>query len=438
MKKANQSIGIKKRSLWAAALLSAVALAISGCGASGGAAPVSNIKVSSIKTEPVTKRTISSPIEQVADAKAGTAISVLPKASGTVTEVRKKKGERVEQGEILFVIDKANATSTLRKSELSVQSAQLALKNAKDDKVNNRQDYVDAVSKAETSYKTAQQDYNKMRNDFDAGNATQRQLDQSKDSLDTAKLNLDAAKNKLAVFDKTDSVTSAQIQLDTAQQALEDAKRTLEDLDVKAPGSGILTDFDVIVGQTVSTSASVGQIQKIDPITISTELAESNYQLVKGKTELVYYSPDTPDQKNKAPVSYLAPIMSATNKTYTLELEVPNKDGQLQPGKRYMVQLTTEAEEKVATVSSLAVIREDSDFYVFVKSGDQYQKRKVKLGRINGEYQEVLDGVKEGEEVVVSGQNTLKDGQKVDSAAGASSSPTSPTSSASPAATANK
>ena len=62
-----------------------------------------------------------------------------------------------------------------------------------------------------------------------------------------------------------------------------------------------------------------------------------------------------------------------------------------------MVQLTTETEEKVALMPTLSIIREESDTFVFVQQGDQYMKRKVKLGRINGEFQEVLEGVKEGE-----------------------------------------
>jgi multidrug efflux pump subunit AcrA (membrane-fusion protein) len=73
---------------------------------------------------------------------------------------------------------------------------------------------------------------------------------------------------------------------------------------------------------------------------------------------------------------------------------------------------------------------------VFVQQGDHYEKRKVQLGRINGEYQEVTSGLKEGEQLVVSGQSTLKDGQKVDAApaAGASAQPASSAPASKPAA----
>ncbi|MZQ85261.1 efflux RND transporter periplasmic adaptor subunit [Paenibacillus sp. 5J-6] len=416
------------RSMGVIALLTAAAVLASACAAPGskGAATVS-LAPKAVKTEAVKKQKISNPIEQVADVAAGTTLDVVSKANGEVLSVVKKRGEYVEKGEVLFVIDNKDALSAQRKSQLALKSAQESLQQARDNKVNNRKDLADNVARSQTALTNAQQDYNKTRNDFDAGTVVQHQVDQMKQALDNAQMNLDAAQSKLSAFDNSDSISSAQTQAESASLSLEDATRSLENYEVKAPGSGVLTDFNVVVGQTVSAAAGkVGQVQQIDPIKIKTELTETNYQLVKGKQELVFYNPDTPDKKGTAKISYLAPIMSTATKTYTLELEVPNSDHGLQPGNRFMVQLTTETEEQVVSIPTLSVIREESDTFVFVEQGDQYVKRKVKLGRISGEFQEVIDGVKDGEKLVISGQNTLKDGQKVESASASPAATTTP------------
>jgi multidrug efflux pump subunit AcrA (membrane-fusion protein) len=411
------SLLFKNRTLRILAVLTVVAVMAAGCSAPGGAGPATaQLQPRPVKTQAIAKQIISSPIEQVADVVAGTTLDVVSKANGEVLEVLKKRGDYVEKGDVLFVIDSKDAVSAKRKSELSLRSAQESLQQAKDNKVNNRKDLVDNVTRSETAFKNAQQDYNKIRNDYDAGLVDQHQVDQSKQTLDNAQMSFESAQSKLSAFDNSDSIAAAQTQAESASLALEDATRLLENYSVKAPGSGVLTDFNIVVGQSVSAAAGkVGQVQQIDPIKIKTELSEPNYQLVKGKQELVYYNPDAPDKKGTAKISYLAPIMSATTKTFTLEMEVPNADHQLQPGKRFMAQLTTETEEQVAAVPTLSVIREESNTFVFVQQGDQYLKRQVKLGRINGEFQEVLEGVKEGEQLVVTGQNTLKDGQKVES-----------------------
>ncbi|MDQ0874164.1 multidrug efflux pump subunit AcrA (membrane-fusion protein) [Paenibacillus sp. V4I3] len=408
----------KSRSMGVIVLLTAAAVLASACSAPGakGAATV-QLAPRAIKTDVIKKQKISNPIEQVADVAAGTTLDVVSKANGEVTEVLKKRGEYVEKGEVLFIVDNKDALSAKRKSELSVRSAQESLQQARDNKVNNRKDLLDNVTRSQTALKNAAQEYNKVRNEYDAGIAVQHQVDQSKQAMDSAQMNLDAAQSKLSAFDNSDSISAIQTQAESASLSLEDATRSLENYQVKAPGSGILTDFNVVVGQTVAAAAGkVGQVQQIDPIKIKTELTETNFLLVKGKQELIYYNPDSPDKKGTAKMSYLAPIMSAATKTYTLELEVPNSDHLLQPGNRFMVQLTTETEEQVVAIPTLSIIREESDTFVFVQEGDQYQKRKVKLGRINGEYQEVIEGVKDGEKLVTAGQNTLKDGQKVDSA----------------------
>ncbi|WP_248925069.1 efflux RND transporter periplasmic adaptor subunit [Paenibacillus hamazuiensis] len=410
----------KKRSrysmLHTMVLLGVVAAVAAGCSPPGGgpAGPAeAQLATRPVKTEPVARQSIGAPVEQVADVVSGTTVDIVPKVGGTVVELVKKRGDYVHKDEVLLRLDSVDAESVRRKNELSVRSAEESLKKAKDDQANNRKDLADSVTKAEMAFKNAEQDYNKLRNDYEDGKATNHQLDQAKQQVDTARMSLESAKNKLAANDNSNTIASYETQLETARLALEDSIRTLENYSVKAPASGLLTDFTPVVGQTIS-SGKIGQIQQVDPIKITTELSETNYQLVKNKQELVYYNPDTPETKGTAKISYLAPVMSAQTKTFTLELEIANPNLEIQPGKRYMVQLTTETEQKVPVVPALSIIREESDSYVFILKDGTYQKRKVKLGRINGQYQEIAGGVNEGEQLVVSGQHQLKDGQKAD------------------------
>ncbi|TDF97474.1 efflux RND transporter periplasmic adaptor subunit [Paenibacillus piri] len=408
------------------ALAAGVAAMAAGCSAPGGPKGMAEaqLKVRAVKTEAITKQCIADPAEQVADISAGTAIDIVTKANGEVIEVLKRRGDYVEKGDILFRIDSRDAESAKQKNELAVRSSQESLQKAKDDQINNRKDLADAVEKAEVALRNAEKDYNKMRNDYDAGTITDhRQLEQAKQQADSARMSLESAKNKLAANDNSNTIASAETQAKTNQLALEDSNRSLDNYNVKAPASGILTDYTPEAGQTVSTSSKLGQVLQIDPVKIKTELSETNMLLVKNKKELVYYSPGDPDHKGMAKLNYLAPVMSAQTKTYSLELEVANPDHRITPGTRVMIQLTSEEEEKVVVVPTLSIIREEGGTYVFVLQGDTYQKRKIRLGRINGTYQEVLEGVKEGEKLVTTGQHQLKDGQKVEAASPESSAP---------------
>lgn len=396
------------------AVLTVAAMVASGCSVGGPKAAQADLTVRPVKTEAVAKQNIGSPTEQVGEVVAVNVFDVIPKVSGEVVEVLKNRGDFVQKDEVLFRVDSKDAVSAREKNELSLKNAQDSLKKAKDDQANNRKDLVDNIEKAQIALTNAQNDYNKTRNEFDAGTSNQHAVDLAKQQVDTAQMNLQSAQNKLEANDSNNTITASENQARSAALALEDSNRTLDNYSVKAPASGVLTDFTLVPGQSV-TPSKVGQVQQIDPVKLKMELSETNYQLVKNKKELTYYNPDTPDKKGTAKISYMAPIMSAQTKSYTVELEVPNADHSIQPGSRVMIMLTTETEQSVLAIPTLSIIREESSTYVFVQQGDQYQKRKVKLGRINGQYQEVLDGLKEGDQLVVTGQNRLKDGQKVES-----------------------
>ncbi|UUZ93092.1 efflux RND transporter periplasmic adaptor subunit [Paenibacillus sp. P25] len=426
----------KKNRLRALAILAvaaAIAAGRSAPGAKGGAAANINLENRPVKTETIAKHKISDPREQIADVSAISTVDVIPKASGQVTDVLKKRGDVVQAGEVLFRIDSRDAESAARKSQIALESAQQTLSKSIEDNANTRRDLETAITKAQEQVDNAQKDYSKIRNDYDDGKATDRQVEQAQTALNNAQLDLESQKNKLAALDKTNSLAAQQSQVESNQVALSDAQRALENYEVKAPISGVLTDFSVEAGGTVSPSAKVGQVQQINPIKIKAELTEASYQLVKNKQELTYYSPDNPSEKGTAKITFLSNVMSATTKTYPMELEVPNADQKLKPGTRVLVQLTTEAEEQVIAVPTLSIVREGADSFVFVLQGDKVQKRKVKLGRLNDTYQEILDGVKEGEQLVTTGQHQLKDGQKVEVAKPDAAAQTSP-----PAADTNK
>jgi RND family efflux transporter MFP subunit len=163
---------------------------------------------------------------------------------------------------------------------------------------------------------------------------------------------------------------------------------------------------------TLSPGIPAATVQQLDPVKIQAELTEEAAALVRGKQELNFYVPGTVD-KTKATVSYLADVIGAQTKSYSLELTVPNPDFKLKPGSKAQILLTEEKDQIVVTVPTLSVVREGGDTYVFVINGNAAEKRKVQLGRLHETYQEVLSGVKEGDQLVISGQNQLKDKEAV-------------------------
>ncbi|UUZ85714.1 efflux RND transporter periplasmic adaptor subunit [Paenibacillus sp. P26] len=369
-------------------------------------------QLKTVKTAKVEKKSIGDPLEQVADVVSSITLDIPTKAGGDVQEILKKRGEMVEKGDVIFRMDPTDVLIQKEKAQISLKGSQEQLTKSREDLANSRQELQNGIKKLETSISDTEKNYAKMRNDYDLGLVTKFQLDQMESQLNNLKLDLEANKAKLKTLDSTNSLSQIEQGMETANVSLRELDRTLDNLNVKATVSGVLTEPPVEVGMTLPAGFKAATVQQLDPIKIKAELTEDAAKLIRGKEELTFYVPGTTD-KMKGKVSYLADVMSSQSKSYSLELEVPNADRKLKPGMKAQVLLTEAQDQLVVTVPTLSVVREGGDTFVFVLNGDTAEKRKVELGRLNETIQEVISGVKEGEQLIVSGQHQLKDKEKV-------------------------
>ncbi|CAG7605058.1 Multidrug resistance protein MdtA [Paenibacillus solanacearum] len=389
---------------------------VTGCTGSPAAQPAASStaepQLKTVKVSKIEKKKIGEPLEQVADVISSIQLDIVNKAGGDVQEILKKRGDMVEKGEVLFRLDPTDVRLEKEKAQINLNSTQQQMVKAREDLANNKQELRNGIAKLEQSIKDTEKNYAKLRNDYDLGLASKIQLEQMETTLSNMKLDLETSRSKLKTLENTNSLAQMEQSLQTSTVTIRESDRTLNHMEVKAPVSGVLTELPIEVGMTLPAGFKAAMVQQLDPIKIKAELTEESAKLVRGKTELAFYVPGTTD-KAKGTVSYLADVMSSQSKSYVLELEVPNADRKLRPGMKAQVLLTEESDQQVITVPTLSVVREGGDTFVYVLVGDQAEKRKVEMGRLNETNQEVISGVKEGEQLIVYGQNQLKDKEKV-------------------------
>ncbi|GAA3413279.1 efflux RND transporter periplasmic adaptor subunit [Paenibacillus hodogayensis] len=401
----------------AGALLLGVAL-LAGCNATPEAKPIAaaeQSQVKTVKTAKIEKRSIDDPAQHVADVVPSTRMTVATKAGGEVLEVLKKRGDTVEKDELLFRIDPKDVLLQKEKAQVSISGTRQQLNKATQDLADGKRDLQNGIAKLEQSVRDVEKTYNKMRNDYDQGLASKIQLEQLETQLNGLRLDLDSSRGKLKTMESTNSLSQLEQGLQTAQLSVQEIDRALENLEVRAPIAGVLTDFGVEAGMTVPAGFSAGDIQRLDPVKVKAELTEDAAKLIRGKQQLRLLVPGSTERLTGT-VTYLADVMSAQTKAYSLELEVQNPDRKLKPGMKVQILLNEEADQVVVTVPTTSVVREGGDTYVYLLNGGVAEKRKVELGRLKDTYQEAISGVKEGEQVIVSGQNLLKDKEPVQQA----------------------
>jgi multidrug efflux pump subunit AcrA (membrane-fusion protein) len=123
----------------------------------------------------------------------------------------------------------------------------------------------------------------------------------------------------------------------------------------------------------------------------------------------------------KAKVTNLRPVVDTMTGTARAEMKMDNARGMLRSGMFARVQLVVETHKNAVLMPRNATLRElfsdrgaEIDTYVFASEGGVARKRDVRLGLSNRDYFEVLEGLTEGEEVIVAGQTIVRDGSEID------------------------
>jgi membrane fusion protein, heavy metal efflux system len=183
---------------------------------------------------------------------------------------------------------------------------------------------------------------------------------------------------------------------------------------IAAPFNGRVIVRNLTKGEVVETTEKLFVVADLSEVWVLANIPEKDipyfYQdrSAEGKSVEVRVSA-YPTQVFKGVITYVGDVLNAATRTMQLRLELPNSDRRLKPEMFATVRVYSEPEHGVLLVPAAAVQRERERQFIFVQTAPQiFEVRDVKLGESNGEAVKVLDGLHEGEPVVVKGAFILK------------------------------
>ena len=189
----------------------------------------------------------------------------------------------------------------------------------------------------------------------------------------------------------------------------------LENTILRSPINGYVTARNFDVGDMFAMSAPLFTVQQVVPVKLLVGISENEYTKVK-KGDVVSLTVDAlPGRSFTGKVNRLYPTINAATHTFNAEVVVQNADRALRPGMFARVKVTFGTNHRVVLPDRCIVKQEGTGqkFVYLLKSDDTVSYVPVTLGRHIGTEYEVIDGVMEGELVVMKGQAALKDGVKV-------------------------
>jgi RND family efflux transporter MFP subunit len=321
------------------------------------------VKVQTAKAQKVDDTT-----DYVATLKSRDSALVMPQVEGIITQIYVHSGERVAAGAPMMQIDPAKQQATVNSQE-HARVAQLA------------------------QVKWAQQNYERVSGLANAGVVSKQELDQARATLD-----------------------AAEAQLHSLEAQVREQQVQLHYYKVVAPRAGIVGDVPVRVGDRVLTTTTLTTVDRPGsleayiyvPIEKSAQLKMNlPVQIVDGSGNSLATSR----------ITFISPQVDTATQTVLAKATIANSKDSLRTAQFIRARVIWGSQEK-PVVPVVAVSRIGGLYFAFVAESDQkggyvVHQKPLQIGQIVGNNYVVIDGVKPGDKVVVSGTQFLIDGVPV-------------------------
>ena len=322
-------------------------------------------KVVNVRTATVEKRSLKPFIESVGTLKPGKEVMVSSQIDGILKVLNVREGSIVSKGMMLARIDDTDYRLEMSRAEAALRQTEASLANVKVEFERK-----DALHKEGL---VSRQQYDDI--------VTRRLL--SEGEVDRARAALDLARERLA---KTK---------------------------IHAPMAGAVKEKKVTPGDYVRNGTPLLHLTLNNPIKLSFTVAEKDVARLKPGQECLFKVDAFPEQAFKGKLNVIYPNLEERTRSLQVEALVPNPRMLLKPGLFARVTLHTGGAVDKVIVPVTSILYENNKVKVFVIEGDQAKERFVRIGGKYGEYMEIIEGLKGGEQLVVVGQNNLAEGVKV-------------------------
>lgn len=182
---------------------------------------------------------------------------------------------------------------------------------------------------------------------------------------------------------------------------------------VESPLTGVVGRIFVDKGQNVNPQTQVGLVVNMDKVKIILDIPEAHLPKIslgqKAGVSLDAY----PDEVFKGVVSKISPVLDVDTRAAPVEISVDNPKHILNSGMFARASLILTERKGVPVILKEGIIGRTPELYVFVIQDKKATLRKITLGIRSGQHYEVTSGLKEGDLVVILGQQRLRDGAEV-------------------------
>ena len=344
--------------------------------------------------------------QTVADAN----IPLAPKYTGRITAVNVKLGDVVKAGQVLMVQDTADLDISINQNAAAANAAQA---DAREAAASYDANYI----KAKNAYELERSRYQRNQYLFSIGAISQDKLDSVEQEYMASKAAFDVLANQVEGGDAA-SVQSKEYTAEKQRHATDALRKQRDDMILRAPRDGVIGYRNAEVGAIVSAGTKVLSLVDNSHINVDCTLSESDAAILEPGMD-VNVTIDAMGQDYVGRIVYVSPAMDDSSKTYQVRIELSESKDAIKAGLFAHTAIDILQRRDTLFVPKAAVLSKNGRQTLFVLREDgTVEEREVKIGLMNDDNEEIIDGLEDGDIVILSNQDKLQTGTKVDVADG--------------------
>jgi RND family efflux transporter MFP subunit len=311
----------------------------------------------------VERRNITPVLSYSANIEPAWSANISPKIDGRIKNLYVNEGDVVETGAVIATLDTDELLAQVVQAEGALYKAQADM---------------------------AQAEYTLRRNEqlFKIGAVSAQDDDNSKTNYNVAKG-----------------------QLISAQGNLTHIKARLGNADIISPQGGVVTKRHLQAGYFAKIGESIVTIADVENLLAKATVGEAQIAQINVGDEVKITVNALGDQIFSGKVTRISPAAQMPSRTFTAEVSILDGLGILRAGmSAHVLAAGREKENVIAIPETALVMREDMKTAYVVVDENKVQQKILKVGFVGGGWAEILEGIAEGDLVVTSGQNKLRDG----------------------------
>jgi multidrug efflux pump subunit AcrA (membrane-fusion protein) len=366
-----------------------------------------------VQVSPVTRQNLTYFLVASGDISPLMQVDLSPKVSGYLEKIFVEMGDSVRQGQVIAQIDRAEFVQKVREVEAKVAQAKAA---ADEIEAGTRSEDIrqaeEAVKQAQSRYDNAKAQRERMEALFKKQIISKKDFDNADTECVVCDAQLASNQERLKQLkegSRLEVKEGSRARLKEMEAILAQEQIRLQNTQIVAPFAGEIIRRYVDNGALISQSTPVVTLIHLETLKVVANVLEKDIALIKIGMKAKILTEAYPEKPFEGTVVRINKALDLATRTLQAEINIPNPGHLLKPGMFAKVEMILKEKPDALTVPREAVLKEEEKEFVFAVDGNQAFRKPVVTGIERESLIEIVEGVKEGDKIVIRGQESLKD-----------------------------